>query len=95
MRLDNLIKCFQTIDALNQRNGITAKELQHKLKCSLKTAYRYLDAASLVLNVTADGYPQRFKLNEPIGCFDKIKNYNTQTRNVSIARAVAYGIKTT
>lgn len=63
MRLDNIIKCYLTIQALKRDGGVTAKELMEMLKCSSKTAYRYIDAASDVLPVVEYGkQPKRFEL---------------------------------
>ena len=61
-RLDQTIKCFQTIQALNRPRGITAPQLQDILECSLSTAYRYLDSASCVFPIISDnGWPAKFK----------------------------------
>jgi predicted DNA-binding transcriptional regulator YafY len=68
MRCDTLMRCFQTIEALRRKHGVTAKELAEELGLHSRSAYRYLDAASLVLPVTQDdGSPSRFSLIEPTG----------------------------
>ena len=94
MRLDRTIRCFQTFQALHRKQGVTAIELRDILECSLKTAYRYLDSASCVLLIYSEGWPQRFKLNDPIGNFDRLESNKTKSHNLRIGRGVADGIKT-
>ena len=94
MRLDTYIRCFQTINALKRRYGVTAKELQCILGCSLKTAYRYLDSASIALPVMSEGYPARYRLVETDGVIGGVEYSKTGSHNRRIARAVYGGMST-
>lgn len=61
-RLNDLVAAFQTIDAL--RRPITAAQLAERIGRSRRTAYRYIDAASIVFPVVQEGgYPARFRID--------------------------------
>ena len=65
MRCDNIIKCFKTVEALKKPRGVTAKELSSIINASTRTAYRYIQAASLVLPVFEHGgQPHRYELTD-------------------------------
>ena len=65
-RGETLESCFQIITLLQRRRGVSAVEAAEHLGVSRRTAYRYLNAASLVLPVWTKGaQPKRYKfLNE-------------------------------
>ena len=50
MRTDIMLRGFMTLKILERPT--TAKELAYKLDVSLRSAYRYIDTASLVFNVS-------------------------------------------
>ena len=68
MRADIIIKCTKAIRAMSKPGGITAASMADALGVSKRTAYRYVDAISLVLPVFQhEGYPAKFELSEPVG----------------------------
>lgn len=70
MRHDTLIRCFQTIEAMITGAGVTANELSQRLKVSRRTAYRYIDSASIVMPVVqSPETPARFKISMPSAHF--------------------------
>ena len=93
MRLDRIIRCFQVIEALSTRRGKATKELRDVLGCSLKTAYRYIDAASCVFVVSESGYPKRFKINEPIGNFNRPDFEKSKSHRRRIARGIYFALR--
>jgi predicted DNA-binding transcriptional regulator YafY len=63
MRSDVIANCMLAFRALESRNGVTAAELSEALGLSLRSAYRYIDAASVVAPVIETGTrPARFRI---------------------------------
>lgn len=54
-RGDVMIRAFKVIEIL-QRRSITVRQLAKELDCNIRTAYRYIDAASIVFPVME--YPE-------------------------------------
>jgi len=65
-RGDLMIRAFKVIKILQERS-VTVKELAEELDCHVRTAYRYLDAASIVFPVTEqpeERHPKKFYITD-------------------------------
>jgi predicted DNA-binding transcriptional regulator YafY len=73
MRHDTIIRCFQTIEAMDMKGGTTAKELAKHMGVSVRTAYRYIASASVAKSVVKHpGAPTRFERIKPEASFDGV-----------------------
>ena len=93
-RLDVMKRCYQVIEILNSNNGISAVDIADRIGVHRRSAYRYIDAASLVLPVVEiQGNPTLFMLEERSSYFsDKThEGLFSQSHHRAVAKAQGNG----